>query len=61
VGGLQGADAQGVKPYHGQSDWQVEKQRDGSPQKERRKFQEFPMSVNQTARNDSQVHGIDLF
>jgi hypothetical protein len=61
VGGLQGADAQGVKPYHGQSDWQVEKQRDGPPQKERRKFQEFPMSVNQTARNDSQVHGIDLF
>ncbi|CAM6037443.1 unnamed protein product [Sphagnum compactum] len=56
VGGLQGADAQGVKPYHGQSDWQVEKQRDGPPQKERRKFQEFPMSVNQTARNDSQVH-----
>jgi hypothetical protein len=61
VGGLQGADAQGVKPYHGQSDWQVEKQRDGPPQKERRKFQEFPISVNQTARNDSQVHGIDLF
>ncbi len=25
VGGLQGADAQGVKPYHVQSDWQVEK------------------------------------
>jgi len=61
VGGLQGADAQGVKPYHGQSDWQVEKRRDGPSQKERRKFQEFPMSVNQTARNDSQVHGIDLF
>ncbi|KAH8946170.1 hypothetical protein BDL97_12G078900 [Sphagnum fallax] len=60
VGGLQGADAQGVKPYHGQSGWQVEKQRDGPPQKERRKFQEFPMSVNQTARNDSQVHEATL-
>ncbi|CAK9238275.1 unnamed protein product [Sphagnum jensenii] len=57
VGGMQVADAQGTIPTHGQSNWHVEKRRDGPPQKERRKFQEFPMPAKQTtARDDSQVH-----
>jgi hypothetical protein len=61
VGGMQVADVQGTIPSHGQSNWHVEKRRDGPPQKERRKFQEFPMPVKQTtARDDSQVHRIDL-
>ncbi|KAH8952071.1 hypothetical protein BDL97_09G065200 [Sphagnum fallax] len=56
VGGMQVADAQGTIPTHGQSNWHVEKRRDGPPQKERRKFQEFPMPAKQTtARDDSQV------
>ncbi|CAK9250062.1 unnamed protein product [Sphagnum jensenii] len=59
VGGMQVADAQGTIPTHGQSNWHVEKRRDGPPQKERRKFQEFPMPAKQTtARDDSQVHRV---
>lgn len=61
VGGMQVADVQGTVPSHGQSNWHVEKRRDGPPQKERRKFQESPMPAKQTtARDDSQVHRIDL-
>ncbi|CAM6036938.1 unnamed protein product [Sphagnum compactum] len=59
VGGMQVADVQGAIPSHGQSNWHVEKRRDGPPQKERRKFQEFPMPAKQTtARDDSQVHRV---
>ncbi|CAM6009540.1 unnamed protein product [Sphagnum balticum] len=59
VGGMQVADVQGTIPSHGQSNLHVEKRRDGPPQKERRKFQEFPMPAKQTtARDDSQVHRV---